>query len=62
MLPRSLFKRTGARVDAPFQLFKGRVGSEETKAAGHANGYPNDMTVGFDRKTVSHGHSPESCR
>jgi hypothetical protein len=59
MLPGSLFECTGARVDTILQPFKGGIRCEEAKAAGYPNGYPNDMTVGFDRKTVSHGHSPE---
>ena len=34
----------------------------DTVAAGHPNGYPNNMKVGFDRKTVRHGHPPDSGR
>ena len=62
MLAGSLFKCTGTWEDPALQLFEGRIGSEKLKAAGHPNGYPNNMTVGFDRKTVRHGHSPDSGR
>lgn len=60
MLPGALFECASARVGTTFQPFEGRVRSEEAKAAGHPNGDPNDMTIGFDRKTVSHGTLPEA--